>query len=173
MRDTCRHVVGVFKFLNFFLAQTRGSRIQRRAKNFLFAYFPSRHTDIEVEQHDICIKYQCSFFCKYFNTLRYFLYSQSVLNSCYVYNESETSKELLASLEMMLTFLSRTRSTPGFTFFWLKVTLPYSSYFCLKIITSIFLKTFGERYYAIFAMKPPIYVKLCLKTEIALFLGKM
>ena len=113
------------------------------------------------------------FFINISMTLRYFLYSESVLNSYYVYNESEKSKELLASLKMMLTFLSRARSTPGFTFFWLKVTLPYSSYFCLKSITRIFLKTFGGRYYAIFAMKPPIYVKLSLKTEIALFLGKM
>ena len=113
------------------------------------------------------------FFVNISVTLRYFLYSQSVLNSYYVYDESETSKELLASLEMMLTFLSRARSTPGFTFFWLKVTPPYSSYFCLKSITRIFLKTFGGRYFAIFTMKPPIYVKLCLKKEIALFLGKM
>ena len=58
------------------------------------------------------------------------------MNSFYVYDVIETSKEILAGLKMMLTFLSRTTSPPSFTIS-IKVTLQYSSYFCLKNITKI------------------------------------
>ena len=34
------------------------------------------------------------------------MHAEIVLNSSYVYDEIETSKEVLASLKMMLTFLS-------------------------------------------------------------------
>ena len=34
------------------------------------------------------------------------MHSKSVLNSSYVYDEIETSKEVLAGLKMLLTFLS-------------------------------------------------------------------
>ena len=60
----------------------------------------------------------------------------------YVYNENETTKEILAGLKMMLTFLSRAPRPLSLTFMT-------------------------------FVIKPQIYVKLCLKTEITLFLGKM
>ena len=46
-----------------------------------------------------------------------YMYSESVLNSSYVYDEIETSKEVLAGLKMMLTFLSRATSPPSFTYF--------------------------------------------------------
>ena len=88
------------------------------------------------------------------------MYSESVLNSSYVYNIIKTSKEVLAGLKIKLTFLPRATSLPSFIFFQIKVTPQYSSYFCLK-------------YFAIFVIRPQIYVKLCLTTEIALFLQKM
>ena len=64
------------------------------------------------------------------------MYSESVLNSSYVYDVIETSKEVLAGLNMMLTFLSRATSPPSFTFFVKK------SYLYLKN-SKIFLKKFG------------------------------
>ena len=83
------------------------------------------------------------FFVNISITLRYFptevYVSESVLNSSYVYSVIETSKEVLA-VDLMLTFLSRATSPPSFTFFRIKVTLQYSTYFCLKNITKIFLK---------------------------------
>ena len=39
------------------------------------------------------------------------------MNSFYVYNEIETSRDVLAGFKMMLTFLSRATISPGFTFF--------------------------------------------------------
>ena len=70
-----------------------------------------------------------------------YMYSESVLNSSYVYVEVETSKEILAGLKEMLTFLSRAVRPPRFVYFLIKVTLPYSSYICPKNITMTFLKT--------------------------------
>ena len=46
-----------------------------------------------------------------------YMYSESVLNSSYVYDEIETSEEVLAGFQMMLTFLSRATSSPSLTFF--------------------------------------------------------
>lgn len=46
-----------------------------------------------------------------------YLYSESVLNFSYVYDVIETTKEVLAGLKFMLTFLSRATNTPSFTFF--------------------------------------------------------
>ena len=63
--------------------------------------------------------------------------------------------------------------SPQFYFFRIRVTLPYSSCFCLKNVTKIFLESFGWQYFAIFVIKPQIYVKLWLKTEFAPFLWKM
>ena len=74
---------------------------------------------------------------RYFPTEVYV--SESVLNSSYVYSVIETSKEVLA-VDLMLTFLSRATSPPSFTFFRIKVTPQYSTYFFLKNITKIFLK---------------------------------
>ena len=45
-----------------------------------------------------------------------YMYSESILNSSYVYDVIETSKEVLAGLLMMLTFLSRAASPPSLTF---------------------------------------------------------
>ena len=45
------------------------------------------------------------------------MYSESVLNSSYVDDVIETSKEVLAGLKMMLTFLSRATCPSSFTFF--------------------------------------------------------
>ena len=66
------------------------------------------------------------------------MYSESVLNSSYVDDVIETSKEVLAGLKMMLTFLSPATCPSSFTFFWIKVTLQYASYLGLKNITKIF-----------------------------------
>ena len=41
------------------------------------------------------------------------MYSESVLNSSYVYDEIGTSEEVLAGFKMMLTFLSRATSSPS------------------------------------------------------------
>lgn len=93
-------------------------------------------------------------FYKYFNdpdintiTISWFLpktymYSEWLLKHSYVYDENETTKEILVGSKMMLTFSSR-------------APLPLS----LTFMT--------------FVIKPQIYVKFCLKTEITLFLGKM
>ena len=55
---------------------------------------------------------------QYFPTkVQKYMHSESALNSCYVYDEIETSKEVLAGLKMMLIFLPRATSSPGFTFF--------------------------------------------------------
>ena len=43
------------------------------------------------------------------------MYPELVLNSSYVYDEIETSKEVLAGLKMMLTFVSRATSPPTST----------------------------------------------------------
>ena len=45
------------------------------------------------------------------------MHSESVLNSSYVDDVIETSKEVLAGLKMMLTFLSRATCPSSFTFF--------------------------------------------------------
>ena len=45
------------------------------------------------------------------------MYSELVLNSSYVYVEVETSKEILAGLKEMLTFLSRAVRPHRFIFF--------------------------------------------------------
>ena len=71
-----------------------------------------------------------------------YMHSEWLLKYSYVYNENETTKEILAGLKMMLTFLSRAPRPLSLTFMT-------------------------------FVIKPQIYVKLCLKTEITLFLGKM
>ena len=52
---------------------------------------------------------------KYFST-KVYMYSESVSNSSYVYDVIETSKEELAGLKMMLTFLSRATCPSSFTF---------------------------------------------------------
>ena len=44
------------------------------------------------------------------------MYSESVLNSSYVYDEIETSKVVLVGLKMMLTFLSLALCLLNFTF---------------------------------------------------------
>ena len=44
------------------------------------------------------------------------MFSESVLNSSYVYDEIETSEEVLAGFKMMLPFLSRATSSPSLTF---------------------------------------------------------
>ena len=44
-----------------------------------------------------------------------YMYPELVLNSSYVYDEIETSKEVLAGLKMMLTFVSRATSPPTST----------------------------------------------------------
>ena len=53
---------------------------------------------------------------KYFST-KVYMYSESVSNSSYVYDVIETSKEELAGLKMMLTFLSRATCPSSFAFF--------------------------------------------------------
>ena len=53
---------------------------------------------------------------KYFST-KVYMYSESVSNSSYVYDVIETSKEVLAGLKIMLTFLSRSACPSSFTFF--------------------------------------------------------
>ena len=68
------------------------------------------------------------------------MYSESVLNSSYVDDVIETSKEVLAGLKMMLTFLSRATCPSSFTFFCITVTLQYASYLGLKNTCKIFLK---------------------------------
>ena len=45
------------------------------------------------------------------------MYSESVLNSSYVYDVIETSKEVLTGLKMTFIFLSRATSPLSFTFF--------------------------------------------------------
>ena len=45
------------------------------------------------------------------------MFSESVLNSSYVYDEIETSEEVLAGFKMMLPFLSRATSSPSLPFF--------------------------------------------------------
>ena len=59
------------------------------------------------------------FFVNISITLRYwkYMFSESVLNSSYVYDEIETSEEVLAGFKMMLPFLSRATSSPSLTFF--------------------------------------------------------
>ena len=50
------------------------------------------------------------------------MYSKSVLNSCYVYDKIETSKEILAgSLKTMLTYPEQ-QAHPPVLLFWIKVT---------------------------------------------------
>ena len=44
------------------------------------------------------------------------MYFKSVLNFDYVYDETERNQLVLASLKVMLTFLSRAASPLGFTF---------------------------------------------------------
>ena len=67
-----------------------------------------------------------------------YMYSESVLNSSYVYVEVETSKEILAGLKEMLTFLSRAVCPSRFIYFLIKVTLPCSSYVCPKTLLGLF-----------------------------------
>ena len=120
-------------------------------------------------------------FYKYFNHLEVFsnksIYFLNQYWIIFVSDVTETSKEVLAGLKMLLTFLSPAASPSQFYFFRIKVTLLYSSYFCQKKkkkkLLRFFLKNFGWRYFAIFVIKPQSYVKLCLKTEIAPFLQKM
>ena len=69
------------------------------------------------------------------------MYSELVLSSSYVYDVTETSKEVLAGLKLMLTFYLK-QQVPQFYFFWTKATLHYSSYFCLKNITKIRFRNF-------------------------------
>ena len=45
------------------------------------------------------------------------MYSESVVNSSYVYHVIEISKEVLTALKMMLTFLSRATSPASFILF--------------------------------------------------------
>ena len=45
------------------------------------------------------------------------MHAEIVLNSSYIYDEIETSKEVLAGLKMMLTFLSRAKNPPVLLFF--------------------------------------------------------
>ena len=51
----------------------------------------------------------------------------------------------IGRFENDVDFLTSSNKLPWFYFFRIKVTLPYSSYFCLKIITRIYLKIFGNR----------------------------
>ena len=45
------------------------------------------------------------------------MYSESLLDSTYVDDVIETSKEVLSGLKMMLTFLSRATCPSSYTFF--------------------------------------------------------
>ena len=62
------------------------------------------------------------------------MHAEIVLNSSYVYDEIETSKEVLASLKMMLTFLSRATNPP---------VLPFLE----KSHTAIFLILLSKKHY--------------------------
>ena len=86
-------------------------------------------------------------FYKYFNHLEVFsnksIYFLNQYWIIFVSDVTETSKEVLAGLKMLLTFLSPAASPSQFYFFRIKVTLLYSSYFCQKKkkkITKIFFK---------------------------------
>ena len=56
------------------------------------------------------------------------MHSEPVLNSSYVYNVIETSKEVLAGLKMRLNFLCPAASPLSFTFFGKKLhcNIPYT-----------------------------------------------
>ena len=79
----------------------------------------------------------------------------------------------IGRFENDIDFLTSGNKFPWFYFFRIKVTLPYSSYFYLKIITRIYLKIFGWQYFEIFVIEPQTYVKPCLKKEITLFLEEI
>ena len=72
----------------------------------------------------------------------------------------------------MLIFLFRAIINTSAIFF-MKITLSYSSYFCLKYVTGIFQEPFSLKYFSIFVIKLQIYDKPCLITTISLLLGNV
>ena len=94
--------------------------------------------------------------------------SELLSNSSYVHDVIETSNEVLAGLKMMFTFLSRPKYPPVLLFSDKSQTAIFLILLS-KNITKIFLESFGWRYFAKCVIKPQIYVKLCLKTELLYF----
>ena len=140
-----------FRILNFFLAQDRGPRIKRRAKNAFFSYFLdplesqlipiTTSTDIKVEQYLPVSNTSVHFFVNISITLRYFptrvyIFWIRIEFLCLRWNWNKQGG--ISKFKNHVDFLIWSNKSLRFYFFWIKVTLPYSSYFCLKNITRTF-----------------------------------
>ena len=90
-----------------------------------------------------------------------YVYSESVLNSWYVYDNNKTNKQALAGWKNNVDFKISSNKSPQFYFFWIKITLPYSWYFCLKNVITLFATIFFN-----LCHKASNFVKLFLKGKI-------
>ena len=92
---------------------------------------------------NVCVKPNTSvqLFVNISITVRYFptkyMHSEWAVNSLFVYDKIKTSKQV-NRLKSSVDSLSQRRSSPNF--FWIIVTILYSSYFSLKNATKFFLK---------------------------------